>query len=91
MAKKKVWYKHLKVGDKIVVKLLPGHIWYPEHIGKELTATIDGVYWDDNIGCHSDQSLSPWSDYRTLNIGFDGTDWAESCPANILRKVKIQE
>jgi hypothetical protein len=89
MAKQKVWYKHLKAGDKIVVKLLPGHLWYNRHIDKELTATINSVYWDGCIGCYTDESLSPCLDFHTLNIGFDGTDWERSYPANILRKASL--
>jgi len=88
MAKPKVWYKHLKAGDKIVVKLLPGHTWYNEQKGKELTATIKHVHVDGSINCCSDQSLATTIPHYTLNIGWEGTNWAESYPANILRKVK---
>jgi hypothetical protein len=91
MAKPKVWYKHLKAGDKIVVKLLPGHSCHYENRGMELVATITEIYWDGCIGCKTEKSLLSLVSHYNLNIGFEGTGWERSYPANILRKVKIQE
>lgn len=86
--KAKVWYKNIKEGDKILVQLHPNHVWYHNVGDERLVATVIEVYFDGTFSCDTDKSLSPFSGHNRVLIGPEGTDWEDTYPATIIKKIK---
>lgn len=86
--KAKPWYKHLKVGDTVLVQLHPKHAWY-HFVGDNLIEVkLTSVYPD---GCCAGKFMSTWSDQKlTMCVGHATAqdDWNKFLPATIIKKVK---
>ena len=85
--KAKVWYKHIKEGDVILVQLKPGHIWHSLVKDDLIQVTVRTKFPDGTINGYFNHPAIYIQDCG-INIGFEGTNWAEDYPANIIRKIK---
>jgi hypothetical protein len=86
--KAKVWYKSIKVGDKLLIQLHPKHIWYSNVRDKQLIAVVQTVHHDGTFCTVTEESIVPAFNHHLVLIGPAGTDWEDSYPATIIKKIK---
>lgn len=87
LPKAKVWYKYIKSGDRVLVKLHPKHSWY-DNVGEtELAVTITATYGDGVVVGTTEVSLSQFVEVYNINMGWGEGDWGDYYPVYIIKKL----